>query len=398
MESSSVCVVGGGIAGLAAAATLAPDHDVTLLEADTFANATTSRASGVISLPLEPIDPATRQFIRGELADLDADGAITYTEVPALRLLEDDSTADIGGEHHDIEGLHARFPGVLGELEAYTGGTVLDGAGVLDPIDLAMAYKRRAEAAGATLLRDRRVEALLVTADSVTGVETSIGDVEADTVVWAAGEATRRHLEEHLTLPTRPLRWNALVIAADLDGPVPIGSDPTNRLYWRPYGDDAILVGGNEHLIDTVGDLPAGWAGEAAMAERSFEELASYEGMPATEVAPVDPSFIDLVEQVLPDLLAVDTPLEILRHDSCPSPDAATPDGLPIVDAPASAPDGLVVATGFHGRGIMLSPATGATIRELVTGTDAPFSTDPFALDRFEDRSSDFTYVSHWDA
>lgn len=66
-----------------------------------------------------------------------------------------------------------------------------------------------------------------------------------------------------------------------------------------------------------------------------------------------------------------------------------------IVDAPAEAPDGLVVATGFHAGGIMTSPAAGAAIRELVADDPAPFPLDSFALDRFDTREPDFEFVPH---
>lgn len=368
MTAPRVAIVGGGITGLASAAALAPDHDVTLLERDAIAGDTTSRASGVISLPLEPIDDAVRTHVSDALHGLDAAGQLTYEPIPAVRLLEDDATATLGGDHHDIEALRDRFPTVFGRLDGYTGGAVLHGAGVLDPLELAMAYKREAEAHGATILRDRHVTGLRTADTEATGVDTDLGPVDADTVVWATGWRTTHHLDEHLAIPTRPLRWNALVLTHDIDATIPIGSDPRDRLYWRPYGDGALLVGGNEHLVDD----------------------------PVAADQRVDPAFRTLVEQRLPDLLGVEPPLHIIREDCCPTADSASPDGLPIIDAPAEAPDGLVVATGFHGRGVMLAPATGAAVRAHCTGEAAPFPLEPYRLDRFDDRSRDFTYVSHW--
>lgn len=398
MTDNHVTIVGGGIAGLASAAALARDHDVTLFERDAIAGDTTARASGVISLPLEPIDEDTQRFIRERITALANDGHLEVEAVPAVRLLTDDATATIGGDHHDIDGLHSTFPGVFGPLDGYTGGAVLDGSLVLDPLDLAMAYKREAEAAGATILRDRLVEGLRVEDETVTGVETDLGPVDADSVVWATGHRVTDQLAAYTDIPTRPMRWNALVIRHDIDGAVPIGSDPTNRLYWRPYGDDALLVGGNEHLLDETPDIPSLWRGEAAATKRSFLELTEYAGGRAAERAPVDPEFIDLVEASLPTLLDIDPPLEIIRQDACPSADAASPDGLPIIDAPEDAPEGLVVVTGSHGRGIMLSPATGAAVRSLITDETAPISLEPYRLDRFDTRSRGFDYVSHWSA
>ena len=73
--------------------------------------------------------------------------------------------------------------------------------------------------------------------------------------------------------------------------------------------------------------------------------------------------------------------------------DGATPDTRPIVDAPEEAPDGLVVATGFHGRGVMIAPVA-AAVRSLADGTEPPFPLAPFELDRFDSRDPDFEFHS----
>ena len=368
MGDESVVIVGGGITGLSSAAALAPDHEVTLLERDALANDTTARASGVISLPLEPFEAELIEFIQDRLHSLDDEWILSVSTVPAIRLLEDESTAELGGEHLDIDELHDRFPASFGPLDGYTGGAVFTGAYTLDPLDLAMVYKRAAEANDATILRDRPVEGLTIEDGSVTGVETPLGLVEADQVVYATGWRVTEQLAEHVTIPTRPMRWNALVIEHELPNELPIGSDPRHRLYWRPYGEDHLLVGGNEHLVDD----------------------------PDTAEATVDPGFRTLVETHLTNLLDLDSPLNIIREDCCPTADSASPDGMAIIDTPTDGPEGLVVATGFHGRGIMLSPATGPIVRACITGESLPFDLDPFSLDRLEHTPADFTYVSHW--
>jgi hypothetical protein len=63
----------------------------------------------------------------------------------------------------------------------------------------------------------------------------------------------------------------------------------------------------------------------------------------------------------------------------------------PIIDEPRAAPDGLVVATGFDGLGVMISPVVGEVVRELVTGRSASFSIAPFGLGRFDVKSTDFS-------
>jgi glycine/D-amino acid oxidase-like deaminating enzyme len=63
-------------------------------------------------------------------------------------------------------------------------------------------------------------------------------------------------------------------------------------------------------------------------------------------------------------------------------------------DSDVTAPRGLVVATGFHGRGVMTAPVAAAAVRELAGGRAAPFSLAPFALDRFDSQSRDFEFFS----
>ena len=55
---------------------------------------------------------------------------------------------------------------------------------------------------------------------------------------------------------------------------------------------------------------------------------------------------------------------------------------------------GLVIATGFHGRGVMTSPVAAAAVRSLLTGEDAAFPLATFAHDRFEDHSREFEFTS----
>ncbi|WP_154020450.1 FAD-dependent oxidoreductase [Halorubrum halophilum] len=74
--------------------------------------------------------------------------------------------------------------------------------------------------------------------------------------------------------------------------------------------------------------------------------------------------------------------------------DGATPDTRPIIDSPGDAPDGLVIAAGFHGRGVMSAPVARRLIRSLVAAEDSPLPSEPFSLDRFSSRSPDFEFMS----
>ncbi|PSQ12051.1 FAD-binding oxidoreductase [Halobacteriales archaeon QS_5_70_15] len=371
-----VVIVGAGVSGLAAARELATDREVLVLDAGGVAADTSSRASGVISLSLEPIPGSWSTFAREAFRDLDGEGVFSFVERETVRLVregaeppEPDGTEASG--FHTAAALADRYPGSFGDLSGYAGGVVYGGTGYLDALDYAMTLKWAAERAGAAVFRDHRVTGLRVEDGDVTGVETEYGPIDADHVVYATGWRTRDLLAEHVELPVRPMRWNAVLIepTEPLPPNCPLGSEPGNRIYWRSTDRGDVLIGGNEHL------------------------LADPEGTPMG----VDAGFRDLVlEEVAPVLRGVADGRR-RREDCCPTADSASPDGLPIVDAPREAPDGLVAVTGLHGRGVMLSPVVGRAVRSLLTGDEAPFPTEPLRLDRFEDRSTDFEYLSHWE-
>jgi glycine/D-amino acid oxidase-like deaminating enzyme len=371
-----VVVVGGGVSGLAAARELAPDHEVLVFDSGGVAADTSSRASGMISLSLEPFPDSWVTFAREVFRDLDGRGVFSFTERETVKLVREGAEtpaptgADVDG-FYTVDELIDRYPGSFGDLSGYAGGAVYEGTGYLDALDYAMTLKWAAERAGAAVFRDHAVTDLRVEDDEVVGVETEYGPVDADHVVYATGWRTRDLLAAYVDLPVRPMRWNALVVepTEPLPGGCPLGSEARNRIYWRPTDRGDVLIGGNEHLLSDPDGTPMG----------------------------VDPSFRELViDEVAPVLRGV-ADGRVRREDCCPTADSASPDGLPIVDAPPEAPDGLVAVTGLHGRGVMLSPVVGRTVRSLVEGEDAPFPIEPLLLDRFEDRSVDFEYLSHWD-
>lgn len=374
-SSERVVVVGAGISGLAIAAELAPDHDVIVLDRGGVAGDTTSRASGMISLALEPFPDEWIRFALERFRDLDGRGTFSFTERETVRLVPGTDShgwtdrAPDGGTYFTQAELFERYD-AFGDLSAYAGGIVYDGTGFLDVADYAATLKWLAEREGAGIYRDHAVTGLRVEDGAVVGVETEYGTVDADHVVYATGWRAREQLAPYVELPIRPLRWNAVVLEPDASlADAPLGSEPTMRVYWRPTPRGDVLIGGNEHLLEAPEETPMG-------VQESFREL--------------------VLEEIAPLLSGLEDG-RIRREDCCPTADSASSDGLPIVDAPDEAPDGLAVVSGLHGRGVMLSPITGRAVRSLVTGEDAPFPLEALRLGRFNDRSADFEYVSHWE-
>jgi sarcosine oxidase subunit beta len=240
--------------------------------------------------------------------------------------------------------------------------------GWVDPYSFTNALKAAAEADGARFETGVTVTDVLEADGRVTGVETDDGVRRADDVVLAAGWRTGDLLGDDVQLPVRPYRTQVVVLEPDTDLPddfplIRVGSE---ELYMRPEHNGDLLVGGSHHTLDD----PPGASGQA---DEEFQ----------MQVASVLPEFVDGFERagVVNDWAGVDT---------------GTPDGRPVIDAPEGTPEGLVVAAGFNGLGVTVSPAAGAAVRGLVTGEDPGFDDSAFRLDRLagEDGNVDIHYTS----
>ena len=375
-DSYDVAIVGGGINGCVAAKYLADDHDVVVLERDQIAAATTASASGLISVAHDYVDHLEAARYAADFFDAyDGTGEFEYTKRTNVRLIPPGTEeraraeADRMAGHFDMTYLETtaeieeRYPGVF-ELDPFVGAIEIEQGGWVDPYTLTMTYKEDAEAAGADF--ETGVEVTGVTTDdgAVTGVETDAGSYAAGTVVVAAGWHTKAFVSEYVDLPVRPFRYQWVNLEVDRDFPdyFPVAWDSRSGLYWRPEHNGDLHVGGGTYFVDEPGSIRT----------------------TTTE------SFRRQVAGTIPEQVSDVGDARISSEETCHVGDTATPDERPIHDAPDACPDGLVVSTGMHGFGIMGSPVTGAAVRSLVTGEDAPFPMSKYALDRFDEQSRGF--------
>ncbi|WP_280535385.1 FAD-dependent oxidoreductase [Halopenitus sp. POP-27] len=374
-----VVVIGGGIIGCMVARELADTHRVLVLERDGIAQGATARAAGEITMiPSYPDYPSIATHGLDFFRSYDGTGAFEFAEIPSVELVTPEREETVrarverqrgnGADVAFIEADDAReqWPGI--DMDEFVGVARYHGTGHVDPYTLATTVQSEAAEAGARFETDVSVTKVAVAADGdeVTGVETDQGFIACDHVVAAAGWRTRDLLAPHLQLPVRPYRTQCIVLRPpeDLPASFPMGWIPGEHVYFRPEANGDLLVGG--------------W---------SFAE-----NDPDGASRSADEAFRDHVADLVPRF--VDSPGAMRLVDGWAGVDGATPDTRPIIDAPADAPDGLIVATGFHGRGIMTSPIAATLVRCLLEGSDPPFPRDPFELDRFEDRSPDFEFVS----
>jgi len=382
---AEVAVVGGGVAGCAVARELAPAYDVAVFEAGRVAGGATALAAGEVTmLSSYPDEPSIGRHAVDFFREYDGTGAFEFAERHSVDLVTPDRAAaarrrarrlaDERGlpvAFHDAAAAGERYPRF--DLDGLAGVVEHGEQGFLDPYTLAVTLKADAEERGARFHTDTPVEAVATEGGAVAGVETPAGRHAADHVVVAAGWRTRRLLADVLPLPIRPYRTQIVILEPDepLSDDFPMGWYPGEHVYFRGERNGDLLVGGWSFAEDD----PEAASGDA------------------------DEAFREHVAELVPRFLRGFDDAGFV--DGWAGVDAATPDTRPIVDAPAEGPDGLVVASGFHGRGVMTAPVTGTAVRALIDGggdrdaaAEAPFPLAPFALDRFDTRGTDFEFHS----
>ena len=376
-NSYDVAIIGAGINGCVAAKFLAEDHDVLVLEKDQVASATTAKASGLISVAHDYIDHLEAATYAADFFEnYDGTGDFEFTQRSNVRLIptgtEDLARSEAARieEHFEMEYLTSRheiedrYPGVF-ELDAFVGAIEIEQGGWVDPYTLTMTYKQDAEDAGADFETGVEVTGVTTTDGAVTGVETDAGSYAADTVVVAMGWHTKEFVSRWVNLPIRPFRyqWVTLEVEREFPDYFPVAWDIRSGLYWRPEHNGDLHVGGGTYFVDEPGSIRT----------RTTEEFRRH------------------VAVSIPDRVSDVGDARISSEDTCHIGDTATPDQRPIHDEPDNCPDGLVISTGMHGFGIMGAPVTGAAVRSLVTGEDAPFPMSKYALDRFDDGPQDWS-------
>ena len=228
------------------------------------------------------------------------------------------------------------------------GGLLVAGDHSVDGRALHAALLTAAQAAGVRLVRDR-VTALRVVGRRAAGLETADGDtVAAGTVVLALG-AHSGALPGVPPLPVRPVKGQILRLAGAtglLEGTVRalVRGRP---VYLVPYAGDRLIVG-------------------ATTEDRGFDPTVTAGGVH------------DLLHDAI-DVVPGVSELELVETLARWRP--GTPDNAPLL-GPGPLP-GLVLATGHHRNGVLLTPVTAEVTAELlVTGT-LPELAAPFTADRF---------------
>ncbi|MDD9968691.1 MAG: FAD-binding oxidoreductase [Myxococcales bacterium] len=272
-----VAVVGGGIAGLSAAARLAGACRVCLFERDAVIGAHASGRNAAIYRPLEE-DEISAALARRSQELLAGTSEQTLLSAVGLTLVSGRAgdverqrrrAASQGVPYRVLEGealaaVHPELAG--GEIQA---GLLLTGGGVLDIHAILRGLEQQARAAGARVQTRTGVRRVLHGRGHVTGLELDDGTtVAASHVVIAAGAWSAGFSAGlGLNLPLQPYRRHLVQLSpeagASLPGPVT----------WRLDDEVYVRREGTGLLASPCDEVPA-LPGEVAAESHALEHLA----------------------------------------------------------------------------------------------------------------------------
>lgn len=272
--------------------------------------------------------------------------------------------------------------------EGLAGGYFTPEGATFDPARLNRALVRRAEELGVRVWTGVEVRALATAHGRAVGVETARGRVEARAVVLAAGVwSAALAATAGVPLPVVPLR-RQLCLTEPLPGPAfPVVIDPVEALVLRRR-DGGILFGVSR-ADERPGFITAGaggWAdrGDADSSAGGPRAPGAGGGPPSPGGQgdpPADPDWDRRARAVAARRLPALANLRVARCWA--GYYEMTPDANALL-GPHPDLDGLYVATGFSGHGVMHAPAAGRLLAEwLLDGAPRSADASPYAPDRF---------------
>jgi glycine oxidase len=368
LERPDVAVVGAGVMGCAVALRLAQrGAAVTIIERGIPGAEASSAAAGILGPQWESDGPgpllsfglrsrALYPAFAAELRELSGiDVGHTRSGLLELALSEEDARAHTARRAWQAaQGLSAELldPRSLRELEPRLGPAVQLGLRLVDEghvhaRSLARALAQAAAVAGARFVQGRYVRRVTVAAGRATGVELDGEALAAGTVVLCAGSwsslvegggvpapIVRPARGQMVAIDTRPPLFRHVLVAH-------------GRGYRVPRADGVALAGSTLEMV-------------------GFRKEVTVAGLH---------DILGLARTLCPDL--AEAPVVETWSNFRPY----TPDQLPVIGRTPVA--GLLVATGHHRYGILLTPATAQAIAELVTDGQSSVDLAPFSVTRF---------------
>jgi glycine/D-amino acid oxidase-like deaminating enzyme len=412
---AGVVVIGGGIAGVCTAFTLAQRGvDVTLCEKGHIAGEQSSRNWGWVRKqgrdPREiPLIIESLRIWEGLNATVGGETGFRTTGNIALSITEGDMARRLAWLEHArayqidtrlLSGAEANrlMPGAAVKFAA---ALTTPSDGQAEPQKAVPAIARAAQALGATILTNTAVRGLDVTAGRISGVVTEHGRIACDSVVLAGGAWSRLFCGSlGLALPQLKLRSGALRTEPVAGGPEIAAI--CERLAFRKRLDGGYTVASflmqGEITPDAfrllVPFLPQVKkegpnlklrVSEQFMAELRRPKRWSLEApSPFEQVRVFDPKPLEADAEAarsrLAEIFPVFRGVKVAQHWG--GMIDVTPDAIPVISPVASLP-GFHIATGFSGHGFGIGPGAGRLMADLVMGAPPIVDPAPFRFERF---------------
>ncbi|MBI2301468.1 MAG: FAD-binding oxidoreductase [Armatimonadetes bacterium] len=351
-------VVGGGVVGMAIAYELAVrGQTVLVLEKDDVGAGASGVSGGFVCQQAQRLPPMASlvregvQRFRALSEQLGAD--IGLRPCGSLILAADEAEAEALRRHAEAltaarvpttwlaaEEVRRREPLVRAGL---AGALLCESDVQLDPPRLLRAYHGALVRLGCEVRERRVVVELLAAEGRVTGVRTRYGDLDADTVVVAAGCWTPVLLPETHAALIHARRGQVLVAR-------PRRRCVQHLLLGADYLRSALEGGEVSFTLEQTVD--------GALRLGATRERAGYDSRPAALLERVEANARRYVE--LPDDVAWSHAMAGLRP--------STTDGLPLVGPIRR---GLWLAAGHHTVGLAAAPSTAARLAATITGQPA---------------------------
>lgn len=366
-----VAIVGGGISGCAAAYELArAEISVTLIEKGTLASMASGwTLAGVRQSGRDPAEiPLAVAAVQRWQSLADELGSPTdYRQEGNLRLARNSDEVQIITDMVEQQrqlGLDLIFlpdNASVRELAPELSEDILAASycptdGHANPTATVHAFAKAAKSHGAKILTETSVTGIDVDGGRVRGVQTTVGPIQCDSVVIAAGVYSDRLCRMvGLDFPISVMR-----VAVIQSVPLP---PLIRQVLGVANGDIAGRQEVDGRLRFTGYALPWAWPNEDLSPEA---------------VHPTSQDIVEVIERVRAVLPAFrDAGISRVWGGLIDM----TPDELPVIERCAEV-EGLVIAAGFSGHGFCLGPITGQLIGDLVISGESSLSLDSFRRDR----------------
>lgn len=375
MKKAEIILIGGGIVGASVAfhLTMRGAKDVLILERESEqGKGSTGKATGGIraqfetdiniKMSLYSID-YFKQFddLTGVECGYEPRGYLFFaTDEAQFEYLKRNVEKQKALGVKDIETVDAK---IISEIvrglncEDITGGSFGANDGFINPLGVLEGFTKKAEEAGAKILRETKVLAIETKYGKVTAVETNRGRIECEKVVLCAGAWARELAQTaKIDLPIEPLKRQIVWAKSreNFQENLPMVIDLGSGFHFRPAKDST------KEVLFAYPD-----ADESSSFDTNFDE-----------------SFIKKVYEKAKKRAPFLAETEVVREKCRAGLYENTPDHHAILGGCEI--ENLYLANGFSGHGVMHSPATGRALAEIMLDGKANFlDVSCLSLDRF---------------